>query len=56
MRLLTGAGTPRELWAAAQAWLLAFLLPDGSLIMVLVVLIGKQAAVLALALQPDPLA
>jgi hypothetical protein len=32
------------------------LLPDGSLIVVLVVLIGKQAAVLALALQPDPLA
>jgi len=56
MRLLTGAGTPREFRAAAQAWLLAFTLPDGRLIVVLVVLIGKQAAVLALALQPDPLA
>jgi hypothetical protein len=52
MRLLTGAGTPRELWAAAQAWLSTFMLPDGGLIVVLVVLIGEQTAIL----QPDPLA
>lgn len=55
MRLLTGAGTPRELRAVAQAWLLAFMLPDGTLIMVLVVLIGEQTAVLIVNIQPDPL-
>ena len=56
MRLLTGAGTPRELWAAVQAWFLGFMLPDGGLIVVLVLLLGKQTAVLAVAVQPDPLA
>jgi hypothetical protein len=56
MRLLTGAATPRELWAAAQAWLLAFMLPDGGLIVVLVVLLGEQTALLAATVQPDPLA
>jgi hypothetical protein len=50
-RLLTGAGTPRELWAAAQAWFLAFMLPDGGLIVVPVVLLGEQTAVLAVTVQ-----
>ena len=54
MRLLTGAGTPRELWAAAQAWLLASMLPDGALIVVLVVVAGEQTAGLAVRVQPDP--
>jgi hypothetical protein len=54
MRLLTEAGTPREFCAAAQAWLWAFMLPDDGLIVVLVVLIGQQAAILAATLQPDP--
>jgi hypothetical protein len=35
---------------------LAFTLPDGRLIVVLVVLIGEQTATLAAILQPDPLA
>jgi transposase len=56
MRLLTGAGTPREFRAAAQAWLSAFMRPDGGLIAALVVLIGEQTAVLAVSIQPHPLA
>jgi hypothetical protein len=56
MRLLTGAGTPRELRTAAQASLLALILPNGEVVVVLVVLFGEQCAVLAISLQPDPLA
>ena len=56
MRLLTGAGTPRELWAATQASLLALMLPNSEVVVVLVVLFGEQCAVLAINLQSDPLA
>jgi len=56
MRLLTGAGTPRELWAATQTWFLAFMLPDGGPIVVLGVVLGEQTAILAVSIQQDPLA
>lgn len=40
--------------AACHSSPLAFMLPDGGLVMVLIVLISEQTAVLALSLQPDP--
>src|SRR3954451_18301798 len=43
MRLLTGAGTPRELAARASAWLGVVLTPEDGLIAVLLVAIEDQA-------------
>ena len=56
MRLLTGAGTPRELRARASAWLGVLMTPDGGLIVLFVVAIDNQTAVLAVSLQVDPFA
>ena len=54
LRLLTGAGTPRELAARASAWLGVVLTPQGGLIAVLLVTIEDQAAVLVVSIQADP--
>jgi len=54
MRLLIGAGTPRELRARSAAWLYVVITPDDDLIMLFVVAISDQAAVLAVILQIDP--
>ena len=53
MRLLTGAGTPRELRARASAWLGVLIAPGGSLIVLIVVAIDNQIAFLAVSLQED---
>ena len=54
MRLLTGAGTPREFRARASIWLFATIDPDGSLIVVMLVATGDQLAACALIVRPDP--
>ena len=54
MRLLTGAGTPRELIARASAWLFAISQPDGGLNVVMFVATGDQSAALAVRIAPDP--
>jgi hypothetical protein len=56
MRLLTGAGTPRELRARASAWFGVLMTPDGGLIGLFVVAIDEQSAFLAVSLQFDPFA
>ena len=56
MRLLTGAGTPRELQARASAWLGIVMTLDGGLLVLFVVAIDDQTAVLAVSLQADPFA
>jgi transposase len=54
MRLLVGAGTPREFLArAVAAHLLAFAQADAVLI-VLVVTTGTEAAMLAVSFEPEP--
>ena len=53
MRLLTGAGTPREVQARASAWIGDVGTPNGGLIVLLIIAIGDQAAVLTIAAQPD---
>ena len=55
MRLLTGAGTPREFAARASAWVGTILMPDGGLTAVLLLAVEDQIAVLVLSIQPDPL-
>ena len=55
MRLLTGAGTPREFLARAAAWLVAIVAPDGGLIVLIFVTAGDQSAALAINIRPDPL-
>jgi transposase len=54
MRLLSGAGTPRELAARAAAWLGVVLMPEDGLIAVLLVTVEDQAAVLVVSIQADP--
>ena len=56
MRLLTGAGTPRELRARASAWLGVVMAPGGGLIVLFILVIDNQTAVLAVSLQIDPFA
>ena len=55
MRLLTGAGTPREFQARAFAFLFTVVQPNGGLIVVLLVAIGDQSAAFAVSFRPDPL-
>jgi transposase len=55
MRLLTGARTPREFIAMAQAQLLAVLQPDGVLIVMIFVAADNQRAALAVMIRPIPL-
>jgi transposase len=54
LRLLTGAGTPRELAARASAWLGVVLTPEDGLIAALLVTAEDQAAVLVVSIQADP--
>jgi transposase len=54
MRLLTGAGTPREFRVRASAWLFAISQPDGGLNVVMFVATGDQSAALAVKIAPDP--
>ena len=54
MRLLTGAGTPREFRARAFAWLSAIPEPDGGLIVLMFIATGAQPAAFALKITPDP--
>ena len=53
MRLLTGAGTPRE-FRAASAWLFATVEPDGGLLVFIFVAIGEQFATCAFTARPHP--
>ena len=54
MRLLTGAGTPRQLRDRASAWLGAIATPNGGLIFLFVVAYREHVAFLVVALQLDP--
>ena len=54
MRLLVGAGTPREFLAGASAHLLAFATAVGAALVVLVVATGTEAAMLAVSIEPEP--
>ena len=54
MRLLVAAGTPREFLARAAAHLLALATADGAVLVVLVVVIGAEAAMLVVSFQPEP--
>ena len=54
MRLLVGAGTPREFSVPACAWLFAYREPDGGLIVIIFVATGDQAAAFAVTIRPDP--
>ena len=54
MRLLVGAGTPREVVAGAAAHLLAVATADGAVFVVLVVATGTEAAMLVVTAMPEP--
>ncbi len=54
MRLLVGAGTPREFLARAAAHLLAFAPADDTVLVILVVTTGAEAAMLAVSFEPKP--
>jgi transposase len=56
MRLLAGAGTPRELQTRTAARLFVVITPNDALTMLFVVAVGDQAAVLIVTLQSDPFA
>jgi transposase len=53
MRLLTGAGTPRESRARVSVSLAAVATPDGGLLVLLIVVAGGQTAAIALSIEPD---
>jgi transposase len=53
MRLLVGAGTPREFLARASARLLALATADGAVFVVLTVATGTEIAMLVVSLQPE---
>jgi hypothetical protein len=55
MRLLTGAGTPREFAARGSAWAGTILMPDGGLTAVLLLAVEDQIAILVVSIQADPL-
>ena len=54
MRLLVGAGTPRELAARASAHLLAFATADGAALVMLVLATDTEAAMLVVSFEPEP--
>ncbi len=54
MRLLVGAGTPREFLARASAHLLALATADGAALATLAVFTGTEAAMLVVSFQPEP--
>ena len=53
MRLLTGAGTPREFRARVSAYLAAAVTPTGGLFVLLIIVAGDQTAAAALSIEPD---
>jgi hypothetical protein len=53
MRLLTGAGTPRELRARRSAHLAIAIMPTGGLLVVLVIAADDQTAAIAVSIEPD---
>jgi transposase len=55
MRLLVGAGTPREFLAGGSAYLLALVNANGAALAVVVVTTGTETAMLAVSLAPEPL-
>jgi transposase len=55
MRLLTGAGTPREFTARASAWVGTIPMPEGGFTAVLLLAVEDQIAVLVVSIQADPL-
>jgi hypothetical protein len=56
LRLLTGAGTPREFLAHASIWLGALPAPNGALIVILLVAARDQVAAIAVSFRAAPLA
>jgi transposase len=54
MRLLTGAGTPREFILPTSVWLLACREPNGGLGIIIFVYVGDHAAALAITIRSDP--
>jgi hypothetical protein len=54
MRLLVGAGTPREFLAGAVAHLLALASADGAGLVILAVATGTEAAMFVVSIQPEP--
>ena len=54
MRLLVGAGTPRELLARASAHLLLLTAAEGAVTVILVVATGTEAAMLVVSVEPQP--
>ena len=56
MRLLTGAGTPREFLARASVWLGATQDADGAPIVILFVVAEGQIVAIAISFRADPLA
>jgi transposase len=54
MRLLVGAGTPREFLARAAAHLLALATADGAALVILVVATATEAAMLLVSFEPEP--
>jgi hypothetical protein len=54
MRLLVGAGTPREFLASTVAHLFALATAEGAVLLVLVITAGTEAAMLAAGFEPEP--
>ena len=54
MRLLVGAGTPREFVARISAHLFVFATADGAALVILTVATGTRAAMLVVSLEPQP--
>jgi hypothetical protein len=54
MRLLVGAGTPREFLARASAHLLLLATTDEAALVVLSVATSTETAVLAISFEPEP--
>src|SRR3982750_2783429 len=54
MRLLVGAGTPREFVARASAHLFVLASADGAALVILVVTTGTEAAMLVVSFEPEP--
>jgi transposase len=55
MRLLVGAGTPREFLAGGSAYLLARVNANGAALAILAATTGTETAMLAVSLAPEPL-
>ena len=53
MRLLTGAGTPREFQARISVYLAATVTPAGGLCILLIVVAGDETAAVALSIEPN---